>query len=165
MSDQVPVQEDQRVFIKRPGQDFKQHFLLTILVLLFGFFLGFLSHFVGPLSTLTPPFAQKTTIPSPTLQPQGLISVSQLPINPELLKNQIVYEWRGSVRGRLTQKDEHTWTLVDEKGNSITITDVSANGDIFKTRFFEKVDDGNQRQITLNEIALDSTLMGDFFIF
>ena len=139
--------------------------IIPIVTLLLGFFLGAITLSVLPFGKL--PFftsLQKTTVTSPSSLPKPTIDESRLPISFLLLTNPIVYEWRGSVKGKITKKDEHTFTLVDDKSNTITITDLPPNGGVFKTRFFNKINE-DQKLTSLKDIPLGSSLWGDFFIF
>ncbi len=131
--------------------------ILSIATLLLGFFLGI---FTSPLLPKKVP-VPVVTVPSPS--PKSAIDESKLPVSLALLTNPIVYEWRGSVKGKITQKDDHTFTLVDEQGSSITISDKMPSGDKFKAMFFDK--SSINKQISLKDIPLGSVLLGDFFIF
>lgn len=135
---------------------------IYVAVLLVGFVLGFISSSVLPFGKpFSPAQVAKVTPPSPTPKPS--IDESKLPISLALLTNPIVYEWRGGVKGKMTKKDDHTFTLVDDQGNSIIITDKMPSGDIFKPMFFDK--SNISKQIFLKDISLSSVLLGDFFIF
>lgn len=129
-----------------------------------GFILGLISSSIilpfGKLPIFSPQIA-KVTAPPPSSKPA--IDESKLPISLALLTNPIVYEWRGSVKGKITKKDEHTFTLIDDQGNSITIADKMPSGDIFKPMFFDK--SNIRKQIYLKDIPVGNVLLGDFFIF
>lgn len=127
-----------------------------------GFSLGFYTTSIFPVNNTPTSSSQKEFTLSST-PPKPSFDESKLPISLSLLTNPIVYEWRGSVKGKLTKKDERTFTLVDEVGNSIAITDTTASGAKFKTMFFDKAD--QTKQISLKDIPLGSILLGDFFIF
>lgn len=110
------------------------------------------------------PSAKKTTVAlSPTPKPAA--DNTKLPISLSLLKNPIVYEWRGSVKGKIVKKDKHTFTLADDKGNSITISDIMPSGDIFKTMFYLHGNGNTLISASLSAIPLNSVLRGSFFIF
>ncbi|MDP3998113.1 MAG: hypothetical protein Q8P89_00660 [bacterium] len=137
---------------------------LPVITLLFGFFLGLLVWPILPFGNLSvppPPPETNVALPSPSAKPT--IDESKLPISWSLLTNPIVYEWRGGVKGKLISKNEHDFTLVDEQGNSITITDKMPSGNVFKPMFFDK--SNISKQISLTDIPLGSILLGDFFIF
>lgn len=138
-------------------------YLIYLIILLIGFILGIALDYVLPIKQYLP--AQQIASPASPTPPVKLTTIdsSILPVSATLLTNPIVYQWRGSVKGKLTKKDDHSFTLVDEQNNSITITDKMPSGDIFKTMFFDKKD--INKQITLQDIPLNSILLGDFFIF
>lgn len=129
---------------------------LGLLILLTGMLLGVvLSRYV---------FKTQINVPSIT-QPLPLkIDESKLPISLPLLLNPIVYEWRGSVQGRLTEKKENYFTLTDPNGNSITINDKVPSGEVFKAVFYEKTE-SKWKEVSLKDVPLGSNLLGDFFIF
>lgn len=139
--------------------------IVSIVTLLLGFLIGSIAWSVLPFGKI--PFfssAQKTKVAPPSPSPKPALDESKLPISLALLQNPIVYEWRGSVKGKMTQKDDRAFTLVDDQGNSITITDKMPSGDKFKAMFFDKSSSIN-KQISLKDIPLGSVLLGDFFIF
>ena len=165
MDGQMPQPENPTMFIEKPANSiFNNIVFMTAVTLVLGFGLGFVAKsFLSSNTTQTPP-SQKALLSSPPPS-NPTIDESKLPISLALLTNPIVYEWRGSVNGKLTKKDEHTFTLVDDKGNSITITDKMPSGEVFKTMFFEQISQGKQQESSLSTIPIGSTLMGDFFIF
>lgn len=117
--------------------------LVGIVILLVGFLSGFLTkNLIQGRSTET----------------------SKLPIDSKLLQNPLVYEWRGSVKGKLVQKDENSFTLENDSGNRITITNKMPTGEIFRTYFSELTIPG-PTQVELKDISLGTSLRGDFFIF
>jgi hypothetical protein len=91
------------------------------------------------------------------------LTEEELPIGLDLLKNPIVYEWRGSVEGTLIEKDEHSFVLRDTAGNSITITDITPSGEIFKTIFYKLTAEGSAES-SLKEIPIGTKLRGEFWI-
>lgn len=101
-------------------------------------------------------FAAKSTISSNNQ------TAEKLPVSLELLKNPIVYQWRGSVKGKITKKDAHNFTLTDDQNRSITITDITPTGQQFKTAFFDKTN--FNKQASFSAIPVGSTLSGEFFI-
>lgn len=156
MSESVPQES---VIIKKDGLKFNFLYLLPLLTLLIGLGLGIvISRYVLP-------------IPS---QPQQSFTTSQisradspLPISSNLLKNPIVYEWRGSILGKVIAKDEHTLTLEDDNGNKITTTDLLPEGTIFKTVYlkYSKKTDSKPTILTLKDISIGTKLRGEFFVF
>lgn len=160
MNGQMPQPDNQVTIVKSSSSIFKSAIAIPIITLLLGFGLGFLAKSILPLNKTPAAPTQKATLSS---TPKPSIDESKLPISLSLLTNPIVYEWRGSVEGKLTKKDEHAFTLLDDQNNSITITDKMPSGDVFKTVFFDK--SNSNKQISLKDIPLGSTLLGDFFIF
>lgn len=151
------MQELPSVIVNQTNNKSKLIFL-ALFVLLLGFLLGFgVNRFL---------FSKKTQTSISTITqslPQN-IDESKLPISLPLLQNPMVYEWRGSVQGKLTDKKEHFFTLTDENGRSITITDITPTGEIFKAVYYEKTK-LKWKEISLNDIPIGSILLGDFFIF
>lgn len=137
---------------------------ISLVSLTVGLIIGFVIRSIPQLDRLflTSPQTQVSVVSS---SQKPTIDESKLPISLSLLINPIVYEWRGSVKGKLTKKDEHSFTLGDEKGNSITITDTMAAGGKWKTMFFEQISKKEQKESSLSAIPIGSTLLGDFFIF
>ena len=137
--------------------------LLPLFTLLVGLGLGLLiSRIIFPVS---PQPSQQPTI-APQIPKADL--PTDLPISLRLLQNPAVYEWRGSVTGKIVAKDEHTLTLEDEKGNKITVTDLLPNGSgTFKTTYLKYIKKTNSRPIklTLKNISLRTMLRGEFFVF
>jgi len=89
----------------------------------------------------------------------------KIPVNLSILTNPMVQQWRGNVKGKLISKTDHTITLEDIDGNQITITDLAASGEVFKWIFFDKPVNNEAKQISLEEISVGSTLLGEFWIF
>lgn len=148
-----PVQSGNPIILtKHPFNWINKQVIIYIGILLLGILLGF-----GAKTIINP---QKTNLP---LSSKPVIDESKLPVSLALLTNPIVYEWRGSVKGKVTKKDDHTFTLVDDKGNNITIIDKMPSGDIFKAMFFDKTN--INKQLSLKDIPLNTILLGDFFIF
>lgn len=164
MDGQSAQQEKPVVFTKFPGSMLNKVVFVSVTTLLLGFFLGFLIRSLEPFNKVPSLLPQQVVSPS-SLSQKPTLDESKLPISLSLLTNPIVYEWRGSVKGKLVNKNEHTFTLVDDKGNSITITDIMATGDKWKTIFFEQISQKEQKESSLSAIPIGSTLLGDFFIF
>lgn len=139
--------------------------IIFVFVLLVGVVLGlgsayFLSGQKQTENIQAPPNIQAPTSEDSTPR----VDEKKLPISLELLQNPIVYEWRGSVEGKLVSKSDHTFTIEDQKGNKISITNITSTGEIFKTLFY-KISDGGTVKISLNDIPLGATLRGDVWIF
>jgi len=132
--------------------------LLPLLTLFLGLVVGVVAVFlILPQQEVAKPQKQEVAKPQ--------ISQQNLPISLELLQNPIVYEWRGGIKGKVVDKDEHTLTLEDEKGNKITVTDLLPSGSgVFKTTYLKKAVP-RVIELTLNEIPLGTTFRGEFFIF
>lgn len=136
--------------------------LLPVLLFFFGLTLGSsASLFFLSKQQLT----LQPQLPPPSSQPQSpqlqQITEADLPVGLFLLKNPIVYEWRGSVEGKLIKKDAHLFTLEDKNGKRIDITDITPSGEIFKTIFL----DTEGKQTTLSTVSVGTTLRGDFWVF
>lgn len=159
MDGQLPQPENQVIIVKSSSNIFKNAVFIPVITLLLGFALGFLAKSILPLNKAPVP-TQKATLSS---TPKPAIDESKLPISLSLLTNPIIGEWRGGVGGKLIKKDEHTFTLANDKGDSITITDTTTAGTKFQAIFFDKTN--KNKQTSLNAIPLGSTLVGDFFIF
>ena len=156
--DGQPAQQENPSILTKPPIKPVNRVIIPIVALLLGFFIGSIAWSVLP-------FTQKTKMvqPSPSPSPKPAIDESKLPVSLALLTNPIVYEWRGSVKGKLTQKDDPIFTLTDDQGNSITITNKMPSGDKFKARFIDK--SNINKEIFLKDIPVGSVLLGDFFIF
>lgn len=156
--------ENPTVLTKPPSNPLSNKIFIYIAISLLFFSLGWIARpSLLPFGTLSIPLpSQIAKVNSPSPSPQSAIE-SKLPVSLSLLNNPIVYEWRGSVTGKITKKDDHTFTLVDEKGNSITIYDKMPSGDIFKAIFYDKAN--KNKKISLKDIPIGSLLLGDFFIF
>lgn len=144
------------VLLKPSTKFFNKTFFIPIFTLIVGFALGFFTWSILP--------SQKTKTALPAPSPTPAIDESKLPVSLSLLTNPIVYEWRGSVKGKLAGKNDSVFTLVDERNNSIIITNLTTGGGRFNTLFFNTIED-EQKRTTLKDIPIGSTLRGDFFIF
>lgn len=165
MDGQSVQPEDPVVIVRSPSNLLNRKIFIYVAILLLGVFLGFISWSILPFGKSSViPSPQKTKVALPSLSPKPGIDESKLPVSLALLQNPMVYEWRGSVKGKIIKKDDHVFTLVDEQGNSITITDIPPYGGVFKTRFFKKINE-DQKLISLKDIPLGSIMLGDFFIF
>ncbi|MBI4066933.1 hypothetical protein HY407_01005 [Candidatus Gottesmanbacteria bacterium] len=142
--------------LKAPSNFFNRTLFICITALFVGFMLGIITWSILPFG--------KTEITTSSPLPISKINESKLPISLELLTNPIVYEWRGSVRGKITNKDESTFTLTDDNGNSIRITNQAPNRGVFKTIFSNKGEKMG-KPILLKDIPIGTKLEGDFFIF
>lgn len=137
--------------------------LIMAAVLIGGFVLGFTTN---NLIIKQKPLKEHTT----QTKTEPTIEMSKLPIDVSILTNPMVYEWRGTIRGKLTtKKDENTFTLVDDKGHSITITSMIPKRGRWDTRFIKKITNPqgspSAKIVTLKDIPLGSSLVGDFWIF
>lgn len=141
---------------------FRSAVVIPVITLFLGFSLGFYTTSIFPVNN-TPTSSSQKEFTLSSVPSKPALDESKLPVSSSLLTNPIVSQWTGSIQGKLTKKDEHNFTLVDDKGNSITITDIMPSGDKFKTTFIDKTK--NNKPTTLQEIPLDSMLRGDFFIF
>lgn len=89
---------------------------------------------------------------------------SKLPISQELLRNPLIYEWRGSVAGNLVAKDKYTFTLKNDKGNSLDISTLTSEGQPWSVKFF-LLQNNAWQEASLSAIPVGTKLRGDFFIF
>lgn len=152
----LPAQEGSEII--RLGGSKVASFLAPVLTLFLGILVGLGSaYFLIPQRLSFPPAA--TPAPSPK------IIEEDLPIGLEVLQNPAVYEWRGSVEGKLVSKDAHSFTLDDGKGNRITITDIMPLGATFKTLFMDVTSPEEPKEVTLGDIPIGTTLRGEFWIF
>lgn len=114
-------------------------------------------------------YFMKSATPSAPLPPaaKNTLEEDSSPIAFDILKNPLVYEWRGSVEGTLTAKDEKSITLTDDKGNKITIIVQSSSKEITGTTFYRNkpTKDPRTNFIALEDIPLGIKLAGDFFVF
>ncbi len=139
-----------------------------VLVFLLGVILG------GGVSTLIRGYFNTSTLEDKNLstQPRQFeaskdiftpqIREEDLPIGLELLKNQIVYEWRGSFQGKVVGKGEHSLTVEDDKGNRIVLTDITPDIQM-RTGFFNKKDDRILRKFT--DLEFGETVRGEFWVY
>ena len=115
-------------------------------------------------------FFDKTIIKPRKAQPATqTITQAELPIGLSLLKNPIVYQWRGSVEGTLVAKNGNSFTLEDNKGNSITILlNIYPGPPQLTTPFFDLTKPptpGEPPQpISIDDVAIGSSLRGSFFV-
>lgn len=124
---------------------------LMVLILLIGFALGYLAN----------------NYISPKILPQQSsqnISAADLSIAINLLKNPIIYQWRGAVEGKLTAKDDKSITLSDDQGHSITIeVTTGSTGTKFSSQ--SAISQGKLREsVNHLNIPLGTFLRGDFFV-
>lgn len=133
--------------------------LVLPLVLLLGIFAGF----VFSAYFLLPPKQVEKSQACPQT-PACKVDEEKLPIGLTLLQNPVVYQWRGSVEGKLIGKDEHTFTLEDKNGYKIDITDITPTGEVFKT-IFAKRSNGIFIEVSLKDIPVGTILRGDFWVF
>lgn len=158
LMDQLPQQINQTISPKQTSPLIKIIFL-CIGISILSFILGFITK-----SITTPATPQKISSPVVT-KPTPTIDESKLPISLSLLTNPVIYQWRGDVKGKLTKKEEHNFTITNDQGQSITITDLLATGDKWNTLFFDKSNYRLENKIPLSAIPLGSFLTGEFYIF
>lgn len=115
--EQTSTQETQGIFLKGPSRTFGNIFLVVVLALVLGFVMGFVLRSVKPFNNFFTTTPQTT---SPPISSQATITEQELPFGLTVLKNPLVYQWRGSVEGTLTKKDQNSITL-SKDGNTITI--------------------------------------------
>ncbi len=110
----------------------------------------------------------QTPVQQPTqVQSEPSIKESELPVAVNILQNPMVYEWRGSVNGTLTAKDDKSITLTDDQGHSIIIPITPSSEKITGTVFYKRETKNNKPQygpISYMDIPLGTKLRGDFFV-
>lgn len=135
-------------------------FLYPLLTLFLGLVLGLGTNLF---------FFLKQQQPLPQLPaPSQITAEANLPIGLALLKNPIINQWRGGVEGVLVAKDEDSFTIKDDKGNSIKIPirisfDFRPGMTIFYD-FTAAKKPGETTAVPLKDIPLNSRLRGDFFV-
>lgn len=97
------------------------------------------------------------------VQPEGkteapTVTQEELPISLSLLKNPIIHQWRGLVKGTLVAKDEDSITIKDEQGNSLNIPLRVPPAEKDNALFFD-----GTTEISLSDIPIGTKLAGDFF--
>lgn len=152
MDNQSLQQQDQITSSKLTNSSPRKTIVIFICAILFAFVIGFISR----------PFIISTKTVSLTPQ-KSVIDESKLPISLALLTNPIVYQWTGSVRGKLIEKNEHNFTLADDQNHNIIITEIMPSGDKWNVLFFDKTN--KMKEASYSAIPIGSTLLGDFFIF
>lgn len=103
---------------------------------------------------------QRTTTPTPQPSNQRMVSEDSLPFGLAVLQNPLVYQWRGSVEGELTKKDEASITLT-KNGKTIIIP-----VDSKLTPFFIIPEDKKAKKMksaTIVDIPIGVYLRGEFF--
>lgn len=138
-----------------------EKYLIFFVILIVGFVVGVVTRPFLPPQLLG--LRQQIVAEEPTF------NQLKLPVSISLLSNPIVGQWRGDVKGKLTKVEGNTFTLTDDKGNSITITNKMASGEIFRTLFYDpinvKVKSSTRSAVPIGNIPTDSILEGDFFVF
>ncbi len=165
MNEQFDNQENPTVLIKTPGNILNNKFLIYPVILLTGIFIGFFLFSIfavgkpaipsSPLSKQ--PVKSSSSSAQPTIQ-------SNSPISTILLNNPAVYEWRGSVAGKLVQVNQDSFVLQGANGNNITIFYQTPSIGRWKTIFLNG-EGKDQKTVSINTITIGSSLRGDFFIF
>jgi hypothetical protein len=83
-------------------------------------------------------------------------------VSPSLLTNPVVYEWRGSVKGKLVRKDEHL-LVIEKEGVTVEVTDLTASG---KWNWeFHRLINGKTDNVSLKDISIGTWLAGDVWAF
>lgn len=129
-----------------------------IFIFVFGAVLGYVAS-----SFLTTPAKpeKKTTTPQEPIKQQDY---SNLPISFSLLKNPMVNQWRGAVKGKLKAKDENAITLEDDKGNSLTIPIKASEPEKIASQFFIISKTGSAKESKIADFPLGVSITGDFFV-
>ncbi|MBI4036633.1 hypothetical protein HY386_02025 [Candidatus Daviesbacteria bacterium] len=149
----------------------KIFYLLVMVVILTLVELFLLNYFGIKLNLLANPFQPATPTSTPSASLSGkTLDESESPIAFDILKNPLVYEWRGSVVGTLVAKDEGSITISDDKGNKIVIFVQGSSKEIYGTKFYkpEAIPDKDGKrftEVTVDKIPLSTKLHGDFFVF
>ncbi len=156
MGEESDNQEKPTVLIKTPSNILNNKFLVYPVILLISYLIGFFSFSLLP-------FGKSPTTTS-SIPSQLSTTGNKLPISISLLTNPIVYEWRGSIEGKLVKVNTDSYTIQDEKGNKIIL--------YFKTTSTGKVDPifvklvGKEyKNIKLNDVPIGTTLRGEFYIY
>lgn len=138
--------------------------LIYALILLVGILIGYFSYSMLPFGKSTVVSTPQSLNTTPSNPSQPSITEDKSPVSISLLTNPIVYEWRGSITGKLTTVNPDSYVIKDDKGNSITLFYKTPSMDPWKTVFLQS--DGKEwKDTTLGAISIGSTLRGDFFIF
>lgn len=95
---------------------------------------------------------------TPIKSETSVVTQKELPVGIPLLKDPMIYQWRGSVEGTLTSKTTNKITL-SKDAHTIDIPVVKA------TDFFGPVKNNTREKITLAQIPIGSYLRGEFFAF
>ena len=104
---------------------------------------------------------QKQIVPPALKSAQKMVSEDQLPFGWLIMQNPIVYQWRGSVEGLMTEKTKDTITLIKD-GMKIVIP-----VDPKETAFFDPRTGKTSKGIkstTVDNIPLKSYLRGEFYV-
>lgn len=85
--------------------------------------------------------------------------LQSLPVSLSLLKNPVVYQWRGSVEGNIVEKSSTSITI-SKNNNLITLpVKVGPNGTKFASPSGTLV-----KQLSVDEVRLGDYVRGDFFV-
>lgn len=131
---------------------YRNKFVIVFLIIFFEILYTFVLLNISKPTPQNPISQIKPASPS-----KQIISEDELPIGIDLLKNPIVYQWRGSVEGTLIAKDEESITL-SSKGAKITIPLYAPSGKR-RTPF-----NNSKGEVDLKDIPLGTNLRGDFFV-
>lgn len=145
---------------------------LAILLGMGGYYLGFRQGLKGEQPSQAQPEEKSTKT----------IAEEELPIGISLLKNPIISQWQGTVKGKLVAKKEDSITIEDKVGNRITIPlRVSDSGEKPKflasgvdlgsstTRFSEVISGDisatpSARFVDLEEVPLNVDVQAEFYV-
>ncbi len=165
MGEESDNQGKPTVLIKTPGNILNNKFLIWPVILLVGIFIGFFLFSIfaaGKPTTPSSPLSKQPVINSSSSSAQPAIQ-SYFPISTSLLTNPIIYEWQGSIEGKLVKVNPDSYVIQDNKGNNITIFYKTPSGGIWKTLFFNQTTAG-AKLITINQIPIGTTLRGSILI-
>lgn len=157
----TPVQEKPTVFFTQSFPKLTT-ILIPLLTLVTGVVIGFgASYLIAP--------QQTTQAPPPQAQPQTAektqIPDSELPVDPVIFKNPIIYQWSGSVEGTLVAKSDDSITIKDDKGNSIEIPLKKPPAEKTGTIFFDLTKGPKTAKIIpFKDVLVDSRLRGNFYV-
>ncbi|MBI2334216.1 hypothetical protein HYU96_00230 [Candidatus Daviesbacteria bacterium] len=79
----------------------------------------------------------------------------------------MVYEWRGSVEGKVVEIDVNTITLSDDENNRLVIPVIPSTDVIYGTKFYKRETKDNIDQfvnVSHRDLPLGVRLRGDFFV-
>lgn len=144
----------------------KPSLVLNILLILLVFSLGvILSSLWWYLKFPKKVTVSKEVCPSSSGFDTSKISINNLPVGVSIFTNPAINDWRGTVNGKIISKNEHTFTLENDQGNKITITDNMKMGGHYNTIFNKLGEKGKVEQVKLKDIPIGTKLLGDIWVF